>query len=209
MLLPKRASLWGWIKSGKYVCGRWFFQILGRGSSKMEDLRQVIAELVAIITTIGGIYFFVGFVVNLAQTQISSVTGDTLGRARALQQGISMVILLCIAVSIGPITDSITAHFDAIGAMQAPQTKENLIVFWSSLAKMIVSAITGISITLLTVSAVFNGFGLQVSKMIGLPIGIARSTGNLIAVVIGLALSITAVAIAQGILDVVINLVTT
>jgi hypothetical protein len=179
------------------------------GGSKMEDLRQIVAELVAIITTIGGIYFFIGFVVNLAQTQISSITGDTLGRARALQQGIAMVILLCIAVSIGSIMDGITEHFDTVGAMQVPQTKENVIAFWSSLAKMIVSAVAGISTTLLTVSAVFNGLGLQISKMIGLPIGIARSAGNLLAVVIGLALSITAVAIAQGILDVVINLVTT
>lgn len=177
--------------------------------SKMEDLRQIVSEFVAIITTIGGIYFFVGFVVNLAQAQIGSVTGDTLGRARALQQGIAMVILLCIAVSIGPLTESITEHFDTLGAKQGPQTKEAMITFWTSLAKTIVSAVTGISITVLTVSAVFNGFGLQVSKMIGLPTGIARSAGNLITVIIGLALSITAVSIAQGILDAVIKLVVT
>ncbi len=173
----------------------------------MDDLHQVVAEFVGIITTIGGVYFFVGFVVNLAQAQITAVTGDTLGRARALQQGITTVILLCIAVSVGPVTKSIADHFNTLGTLHDPQGKQTLIAFWSSLAKMIVTAVTGISITLLTVSAAFNGFGLQVSKMIGLPIGIARSAGNLITIIIGLALSIAAISIAQGILDAVIQLV--
>ena len=171
----------------------------------MDALQRIVAELVAIITTIGGIYFFIGFVVNLAQAQITSVTGDTQGRARALQQGITTVILLCVAVSVGPISKSISAHFNTIGSMENVQSKETLIAFWTSLANMIVAAVTGISITLLTVSAVFNGFGLQVSKLIGLPLGIARSTGNLITIIIGLAISITAISIAQGILDAVIK----
>jgi hypothetical protein len=172
----------------------------------MENLRSVVAEFVSIITTIGGIYFFVGFVVNLAQAQISAVTGDTLGRARALQQGITTVILLCIAASVGPITDSMGMHLDTLDASTSMHTKESVAAVWISLANLIVSAVTGISITILTVSAVFNGFGLQVSKIIGLPIGIARSAGNLIAVIIGLALSLAAVSIARVILDAVLKL---
>ena len=172
----------------------------------MEDLRSVVAEFVSVIATIGGIYFFVGFVVNLAQAQISAVTGDTLGRARALQQGITTVILLCLAVSVGPITESINAHFSTLVSSENIQSKATMITVWTSLANLIVSAVTGISITILTVSAVFNGFGLQVSKIIGLPIGIARSAGNLITIIIGLALSLAAISLAQGILDAVLQL---
>ncbi len=171
----------------------------------MDALQRNVADLVAIVATIGGIYFFVGFVVNLAQAQISAVTGDTLGRARALQQGITTVILLCIAVSVGPISESISVHFNTLGAMESVQSRQTMIAFWGSLASMIVTAVTGITITILTVSAVFNGFGLQVSKMIGLPIGVARSAGNMIAIIIGLALSLAAISIARGILNAVIK----
>ena len=128
-----------------------------------------------------------------------------MAQPRALQQGITTVILLCIAVSAGPIAESISAHFNTLGGMESMQSRQTLITFWGSLANMVVTAITGISITLLTVSAVFNGFGLQVSKMIGLPIGVARSAGNMVTIIIGLALSLAAVSIARGILDAVIK----
>jgi hypothetical protein len=172
----------------------------------MDELRSIVSDLVGIFTTLGGIYFFVGFVVNLAQAQVASVTGDTLGRARALQQGITTVILLCIALSVGSISSSIVEYYQEVNSIGNPGTREAVIGFWGNLASLIVTAVTGISITILTVSAVFSGLGLQISKLIGLPIGIARSAGNLITILIGLALSIAAISIARTILDAVMEL---
>ncbi|MEJ2607327.1 MAG: hypothetical protein P8Z41_11715, partial [Anaerolineales bacterium] len=84
--------------------------------------------------------------------------------------------------------------------------REAVYDIWGNLASLVFTAVTGISITILTLSSVFSGLVLQISKMIGLPIGIARSAGNLITILIGLALSITAINVARTILDAVMEL---
>ena len=81
----------------------------------MEKLQGIVGELVGILAALGGAYFFVGFIANLVQAQVSTVTGDSIGKARALQQGIGMVMLLCVAVSVGPLTSGLVRHFYGSG----------------------------------------------------------------------------------------------
>ena len=89
-------------------CGIWV-------GIQMEKLQGIVGEIVGILAALGGAYFFVGFVANLVQSQISTVTGDSIGRAREIQQGIGMVMLLCVAVSVGPLTSGLVRNFYGSG----------------------------------------------------------------------------------------------
>jgi len=173
----------------------------------MGELRGIVSDFVSIIATLGGMYFFAGFVINLIQSQVSSVTGDIQGRARAMQQGVAMVILLCIAVSVHPISRSFTDYITLIGDSSTPVDKASLIGFWGSIVNLVVIGATGVSITLLTVSAVFNGLGLQVSRMLGIPADMSRSAGNLITIIIGIAFTLSAVTISRTILNEVLKFI--
>ena len=79
-------------------------------------------------------------------------------------------------------------------------TAPGLFAFWSYLANLIVYVLVGVTIVILTVGAVYAGLGLQVAKMIGLPIGVAHAVGNLLTILIGLALMVVSVGIAKGLL---------
>ena len=65
----------------------------------MPELYTAVANMVRIFSFAIALYFFVGLVVNMAQAHLAGATGDTIGYARALQQGIAMVIMLAVAVN--------------------------------------------------------------------------------------------------------------
>jgi hypothetical protein len=171
----------------------------------MEKLQGIVGELVGILAALGGAYFFVGFVANLVQAQVSTVTGDSIGKARALQQGIGMVMLLCIAVSVGPLTSGLVRHFYGSGfSSPSVLTSEGSIYsLWSELANMVAYIIVGSGMVLLTVGAVYAGLGLQVAKLIGMPIGVGRAAGNLITVIMGLAVTAAALGLSKGIIGII------
>ena len=171
----------------------------------MENLQGIVGELVGVLAALGGAYFFVGFIANLVQAQVSTVTGDSIGKARALQQGIGMVMLLCVAVSVGPLTSGLVRHFYGSG-FSSPSilTSEGSIYsLWSELASMVAYIIVGSGMVLLTVGAVYAGLGLQVAKLIGMPIGVGRAAGNLITVIMGLALTAAALGLSKGIIGII------
>jgi len=89
-------------------CGMWV-------GLDMDRLQGVVGDLVGVLAALGGAYFFVGLVADLVQAQVSTVTGDTIGRARAIQQGLEMVLLLCIAASVGPLTGAVVRYFYGSG----------------------------------------------------------------------------------------------
>ena len=171
----------------------------------MEKLQGIVGELVGVLAALGGAYFFVGFIANLVQAQVSTVTGDSIGKARALQQGIGMVMLLCIAVSVGPLTSGLVRHFYGSGfSSPSVLTSEGSIYsLWSELASMVAYIIVGSGMVLLTVGAVYAGLGLQVAKLIGMPIGVGRAAGNLITVIMGLALTAAALGLSKGIIGII------
>jgi len=171
----------------------------------MEKLQGIVGELVGILAALGGAYFFVGFIANLVQAQVSTVTGDSIGKARALQQGIGMVMLLCIAVSVGPLTSGLVRNFYGSGfSSPSVLTSEGSIYsLWSELASMVAYIIVGSGMVLLTVGAVYAGLGLQVAKLIGMPVGVGRAAGNLITVIMGLALTAAALGLSKGIIGII------
>jgi len=171
----------------------------------MEKLQGIVGELVGVLAALGGAYFFVGFIANLVQAQVSTVTGDSIGKARALQQGIGMVMLLCVAVSVGPLTLGLVRHFYGSGfSSPSVLTSEGSIYsLWSELASMVAYIIVGSGMVLLTVGAVYAGLGLQVAKLIGMPIGVGRAAGNLITVIMGLALTAAALGLSKGIIGII------
>jgi hypothetical protein len=171
----------------------------------MEKLQGIVGELVGVLAALGGAYFFVGFIANLVQAQVSTVTGDSIGKARALQQGIGMVMLLCVAVSVGPLTSGLVRHFYGSGfSSPSVLTSEGSIYsLWSELASMVAYIIVGSGMVLLTVGAVYAGLGLQVAKLIGMPIGVGRAAGNLITVIMGLAVTAAALGLSKGIIGII------
>ena len=171
----------------------------------MEKLQGIVGELVGILAALGAAYFFVGFIANLVQAQVSTVTGDSIGKARALQQGIGMVMLLCVAVSVGPLTSGLVRHFYGSGfSSPSVLTSEGSIYsLWSELASMVAYIIVGSGMVLLTVGAVYAGLGLQVAKLIGMPIGVGRAAGNLITVIMGLAVTAAALGLSKGIVAII------
>jgi hypothetical protein len=173
----------------------------------MEELQGVVGELVGVLAALGGAYFFVGFVANLVQAQVSTVTGDSGGRARATQQGLGMVLLLCIAVSVRPLTAGLISHFYGSGYSPAGilSSEGGLYALWSELANLVVYIIVGGGVVLLTVGAVYAGLGLQVARLIGLPIGMGRAFGNLLAILAGLALTVAAVALSRGLIEIIFS----
>jgi hypothetical protein len=50
---------------------------------------------------------------------------------------------------------------------------------------------------------VYAGLGLQVAKMIGLPIGIGRAFGNLLTILVGLALTVAAMGLSKALIGII------
>ena len=173
----------------------------------MEKLQGVVGELVGVLAALGGAYFFVGFVANLVEAQVSTVTGDSYGRARAMQQGLGMVMLLSIAVCVRPLASGLISHFYGSGYSPADilNSDGGLYALWSELANLVARIIVGGGVVVLTVGAVYAGLGLQVARMIGLPIGMGRAFGNLLAILMGLAIAVAAISLSRGLIEIVFS----
>lgn len=168
----------------------------------MAALQEAVSDLTRLATTLAGLYFLVGFVLTLVGSQVAGATGSGADRARALQQGLSMVLLLAAAVSVGPLTRALLSHFFHPG-LEAPSPlgEAPLVDLWAELAGLVIRVAVGSGAIVLTVSAVQAGLGLQVARLLGLQLTLARAIGNLLTVLAGLALCLSAAAIAQLLLD--------
>jgi hypothetical protein len=168
----------------------------------MEAFQNTVLDLVQVFVALGGIYFSVALVLNLAQAQLASATGDTIGHARALQQGIAMVILLSVAVSVKPLAGAIAPYF--YGANFAA---ENVITdldsayeVWRQLANIVVRLAIGGGGTFLTINAVYSGAGIHLAKAAGMPVGMSQAVGKLGMAVGGGVLTLLSMVIANGLL---------
>lgn len=166
----------------------------------MEQLAGVVKDVVGVVAALTSAYFFVGFITNIAQAQMSSLTGDPMGRARAIQQGITMVFFLCLAGLVKPFTNQLQYYFNAPYNFS---DAEGLYIFWEYITKLLVHTLIGITVTVLAVGAVYNGVGIQVSRIVGLPAGISRSMGNIITIIIGIVITLAAISFANALVEIV------
>jgi len=167
----------------------------------MEALNTAVDEWVAIITGIIAIYFFVSLVVNLAQAQLSTATGDAIGHAHALQQAIAMVILLAVAASSSALVPALQAY---LSPETAPKTGAEAVDVWRGIAQFVVSVVIGGIGIITTLGAVYAGLGAQVSLATGMPGGVARSMTRLVVLIGGGILSLSSVLLANWLIRIIL-----
>jgi hypothetical protein len=167
----------------------------------MEDLNTIIEELVAILTGLIALYFFVSLVVNLAQAQLATATGDVIGHARALQQGIAMVILLAVAASSNVLVPALQVY---LSPDSAPQTGAEALVVWSGIARFVVSVVIGGVGIITTLGAVYAGLGAQASLATGMPGGVARSMTRFTVLIGGGILSLSSILLANWLIGIIL-----
>lgn len=157
-------------------------------ASAVQQMTQVV--LVAI-----GLYFLVGLVVNLAQAQLSTATGDAHAYVHALQQAAALVILLALAGALPGLSQTLSAWLTCSDGTAAGTTH-----LWKSLAGLVVSIVLGGAGTLLTVSLVWSGLGLQFQHTLGAPGGVASGIRRIVVLIAGGILTLSAVMLANTIL---------
>jgi hypothetical protein len=164
----------------------------------MEALNSAVDDWVAIITGVIAIYFFVSLVVNLAQAQLSTATGDVIGHAHALQQAIAMVILLAVAASAKTLVPALQSY---ISPEIAPKTNSEAISIWRGIAHFVVSVVIGGIGIVTTVSAVYSALGAQLSAAIGKSRAISELLVRLVVLVSGGLLTIGSIGLANWLLS--------
>ena len=165
------------------------------GLGGMVDLVQQFTQFVLAGTAI---CFFVGLIINLAQAQLATATGDHSGYAHALQQAVVLVLLLAIAGTLPSLSGTIKVWLICVDG-----TAARAIELWKSLAKLVVSIVlSGIGITT-TVAIVWSGLGMQASHAVGM-LGVVSSGLWRIAVLLGGGLlTLAAVLLANTLLAMV------
>lgn len=118
-----------------------------------------------------------------------------------------MVMLLSIAVCVRPLASGLISHFYGSGYSPADilNSEGGLYALWSELANLVARIIVGGGVVVLTAGAVYAGLGLQVARMIGLPIGMGRAFGNLLAILMGLAIAVAAISLSRGLIEIVFS----
>jgi hypothetical protein len=167
----------------------------------MEALNTAVDEWVAIIAGIIAIYFFVSLVVNLAQAQLSTATGDVIGHAHALQQAIAMVILLAVAASSSALVPGLQAY---LSPETAPKTGAEAVDVWRGIARFVVSIVVGGIGIFTTISAVYTSLGAQISIALGAPSSTSRSIIRLLVLIGGGIITFAAVGLANWLLGLIL-----
>jgi hypothetical protein len=118
----------------------------------MQTLAATVSDLVTMKSGVIALYFFVSLVVNLAQAQASSATGDALGHARALQQGIASVLLHALASSASVLVPGLQGY---LTPSDVPQTAAAALSTWEVLARFVIVAVLAGTSVLTAVAVVF------------------------------------------------------
>jgi len=167
----------------------------------METLITAVDEWVTIITGLLAIYFFVSLVVNLAQAQLSTATGDVIGHAHALQQAIAMVILLAVAASSRVLVPALQIY---LSPETAPKTSSEAISVWRGIAHFVVSVVIGGIGIVTAVSAVYSSLGAQVSLAIGSPSPMSRLIARIIVLISGGIFTVASIGLANWLLGLIL-----
>ena len=165
----------------------------------IDELYSQSAEMAKVIITGISIVFGVGFLINLSRAQLARGTGDHLGYSRALQQGISMVILLALAAN----TELIAAGLYTIGSGIDSDPGSSALVtgIWEELAKFFSAAILGGAGVYTTVSAIGSGMAGNLSTIVGSPTGLSSTISNGIILIGGGILTLMSILIANSVIS--------
>ncbi len=161
----------------------------------LSGMASAVQQMTQVILVGIGLYFLVGLVINLAQAQLSTATGDSSAYAHALQQAAVLVILLTLAGALPGLSQSLSAWLTCSDGTAAGTTQ-----LWKSLAGLVVSIILGGAGTLLTVSLVWSGLGMQFHQTLGVPGGVASGIRRMVVLLVGGVLTLSAVVLANTIL---------
>lgn len=166
----------------------------------MQTLNATVGELVSVASGLIALYFFVSLVVNLAQAQVSTATGDVIGHARALQQGVAGVILLATAGSANVLVPALQA---LLSPESVPQTAGAAFSIWEGLARFVVAVVLGGTGVLTTVSVVFAGLGAQSSHLLESPAIQARSMSRVVILIAGGILAFSSVLLSNWLMSII------
>lgn len=169
-------------------CGMGF---LPRGT----DLAKSILELVRVLAVAGSLYFFGGIVINLVQAQVAQGFGDRQGYAHSMEAVLAMVLLLSVAGATYPIADSLKSGF--LTAAGNHNDVNGVIMFWQSLARVVVSFMLGTAVMTMMVKVAFSGASAQFGQLIGAPNAVASAAMNIAAAVGGGLLTLLSVWLAN------------
>lgn len=177
---------------------------------EMVQLQDIITAIVTAITMFGAIFFFVGLVVNFAQAQAASTTGDRIGYARAIQQAIAIVFFLSVLVSVNHLAQGLLLIVVQSGV--APETMptgsaqpDALRLMLIGVANLVVSIVVGGSVMLTTVVAVYSGVTAQVAQAIGMPGALSQQMTKIGGIVLGGLATVLSVWGATTILNMVME----
>jgi hypothetical protein len=113
----------------------------------------------------------VSLVVNLAQAQRSTVTGDVIGHARALQQDVAGALPLAVAGSANVLVPALQVY---LSPESVPQTARVAFSIWDGLARFVVAVVLGGAGVLTSVCVVFAGLGTQAGHLLESLVVLAR-----------------------------------
>jgi hypothetical protein len=176
------------------------------GTDGFAALEALVDNALWIFTAAISIYFFVSVVINFAQAQAASVTGDRIGYAHAMQQVIGMVVMLAVAASIRTMSGEInTIIGNALGinsdAGASLTNPDGLVVIWKALAQIVVNIVISGSLVFMTVSAAFSGLSAQIAHFAGRPNAASEGVVRLMTVVVGGVVTIVSTFAANEILS--------
>ena len=157
------------------------------------DLGSAVINIVRLLAIGGSLYFFVGIIINLFQAQLSSTVGDHIGYSHAVQQVLGLTFLLAIVGATYPISRSIQPGLEAI----SPDQMNSVTIFWTGLARVVVSFILGAAVMGIFVKAAFSVMGGQFGYLIGSPGAVTRSIMGFTSTVGGGILTILSVWMAN------------
>ncbi len=174
------------------------FQAICGSGSGMDELIRLSRQATQIVLVAVSILFFVGLVVNVAQAQLATATGDHAGYAHALQQAVALVILISLAAALPALGEGLSSSLSCAGADSATS-----IALWKALGKLVVSIVVGGAGVMTTLALVWSMLGVQVSQALGERDGVSRGFMRLLVLLGGGILTLSAVLLANMLLNVV------
>lgn len=145
-----------------------------------EPIENVVGDWITYGFVIAALLFIVYMVWSLAQAQFASFMNVPRMHAVALEQAGIAVVLLAIAASARPITDSIGHLLVSSGSDFS--SVEGLLI---GLAQFALSLVLGIVVAVTFLAAIWNIVRAQGSVYLGRPGGLSQAITNLIAVLLG------------------------
>ena len=158
-------------------------------------LGDSILEFVRIMAVAGSLYFFGGIVINLVQAQVAQGFGDRQGYAHSMEAVLAMVLLLSVAGATYPIANSLKSGFLSVAGDH--NAVNGVVLFWQSLARVVVSFLLGTAVMAMMVRVAFSGAAAQFGQLVGSPNVVSSAAMNIAAAIGGGLLTLLSVWLAN------------